>query len=338
MRQVLAVALGAACILGSAMAMAQQKPLELRYTSGAPPKTPWETQINRFVADMDKASKGTVKIVPYINAQLGNEQDTMQQLARGRIDIGGFSMTAAALLSPELSLLNLPFYWDTQAQLDCALDNHLFDISAGLLEKRGAILTGWNEIGSVDVVGKKPLMSPADVKGMKVRMAPTKIAKVFWTALGANPTPLGITEINSGLQTGLVDAADLPITFYFPAGVGKLAPHIMMTQHVLAAGVNVVSKSVWNKLDPQVQGLISQVSMASPPTMLRQEVRGMENFLRKKHVEMGGTIHELSKDQRDAWRRAIEPSWPEMVKAVGGEGPKLWKAIQDAKKACSKAA
>src|SRR5262245_13324292 len=103
-----------------------KKPIEFRYTSGAPPKTPWEMQINRFVADLDKESNGTMKLVPFINAQLGNEQDTMQQVARGRIDSGGFSLTAAALLAPELAVLNFPFLFASSAEQDCVLDNHLF--------------------------------------------------------------------------------------------------------------------------------------------------------------------------------------------------------------------
>lgn len=337
MRQLLAAAAGAALALGIAGAAAQQKPIELRYTSGAPPKTPWEKQINRFVEDIDRESKGQLKIVPYINAQLGNEQDTIQQVARGRIDVGGFSITAAALLVPELGLMNVPFLWKSQAEFDCVQDNHLFDFSAELLEKRGAILIGWTEVGTVDVVGKKPLLKPEDVKGMKVRVAPTKIAAEFWKALGANGTPLGITEINSSLQTGLVEAADLPITFYFPAGVGKLAPHVTMTQHVLAGGVSIVSKQTWKKLDPQYQGVISKVALSSPPELLRKEVRGMEAFLRQAHVKAGGTVHQISEAERDAWRRVVEPHWPEMVKAVGGQGQKFWKLIQDGKKACAKA-
>jgi TRAP-type C4-dicarboxylate transport system substrate-binding protein len=335
MRQFLAAAAGAALALGIAGAAAQQKPIELRYTSGAPPKTPWEKQINRFVEDIDRESKGQLKIVPYINAQLGNEQDTIQQVARGRIDVGGFSITAAALLVPELSLMSVPFVWKDQAEFDCVQDKHLFDFSAQLLERRGAILLGWTEVGTVDIVGKKPLLKPDDVKGMKVRIQPSKTSAVFWKALGANGTPLGITEINSGLQTGLVEAADLPITFYFPAGVGKLAPHVTMTQHILSGGVSIISKQVWSKLDPQHQGVISKVALSSPAELLRKEVRGMEAFLRQQHEKAGGTIHKISDAERDAWKRTVEPHWPEMVKAVGGQGEKFWKLIQDGKKACT---
>ena len=68
-----------------------------------PPKTPWVMQLERFAKDVDEESKGALKIEQFIAAQLGNEQDTAQQIARGRIDMGGFSNGAVALLTPEIS-------------------------------------------------------------------------------------------------------------------------------------------------------------------------------------------------------------------------------------------
>ena len=98
-------ALAAACLcaLGAAAlpAAAQPKPLTLRYTTGAPAKTPWVMQLERFAKDVEEESKGSIKIDQFIAAQLGNEQDTAQQVARGRIDMGGFSSGAVALLVPD---------------------------------------------------------------------------------------------------------------------------------------------------------------------------------------------------------------------------------------------
>ncbi|MBL8674618.1 MAG: TRAP transporter substrate-binding protein DctP [Rhodospirillales bacterium] len=113
-----ALAVVAAAATGGASA--QQKAAEFRYTTGAPPNTPWVMQLDRFAKDLDEESKSAMKIVPFINAQLGNEQDTMQQVARGRIDMGGFSVAAAALLVPELSLTGLPFYFTSAKQQDAS--------------------------------------------------------------------------------------------------------------------------------------------------------------------------------------------------------------------------
>ena len=69
-------------------ALAQSAPVELRYATSAPPKTVWEMQVQRFQKQVEDASKGTLKINAFLNSQLGSEQDTIAQVARGRIDSG----------------------------------------------------------------------------------------------------------------------------------------------------------------------------------------------------------------------------------------------------------
>src|SRR5262245_44560235 len=97
-------------------ALAQTSPtVTFRYTTGAPAKTPWVMQLDRFVKDVDEESKGAIKVDPFIAAQLGNEQDTIQQIARGRIDMGGFSTGAVALVLPELAVLSMPFLLDRKS-------------------------------------------------------------------------------------------------------------------------------------------------------------------------------------------------------------------------------
>ena len=92
-------------------------------------------------------SGGKLKIASFIAAQLGNEQDTVQQVARGRIDMGGFSNGAVALLVPELALLGLPFYFKNVAEQDCAVDKMTKTVS-DLLAKKGVKFLGWTEVGT----------------------------------------------------------------------------------------------------------------------------------------------------------------------------------------------
>jgi hypothetical protein len=76
-------------------------------------------------------------------------------------------------------------------------------------------------------------------------------------------------------------------------------------------------------------------STMTPAAQLRAEVRGFEAKIREMHKAAGGTIVELSPEQRAVWRKGIETAWPKMVEAVGGEANAYWKAIQDGIKACS---
>ncbi|MGE0425045.1 MAG: TRAP transporter substrate-binding protein [Reyranellaceae bacterium] len=324
----------AASVVVSGAALAQPKPVELRYTTGAPPKTPWVMQLDRFIKDVDEESKSAIKVIPFINAQLGNEQDTMQQTARGRIDMGGFSVAASAALVPELSMTSLPFYFDSTKQQDCVYDNHLTDYAKKALAQRGVTFLGWTHVGSGNIVGKKAFKSPADVKGLKARSAPTKTGAAFWVALGANPNPLGITEWSSAHQTGLVDVSDAPVTYYVPSGLGKIAPVYTRTNHADAGGVVVMAKSVYDKLTADQRGALERAMAKHPAAQLRAEIRGFEEKILELHVKNGGTVVTLTPAERAEWQKVLSKAWPQIVKSVGGNAETFFKLMEAGKKAC----
>ena len=332
-RSLLGVAGTAIGLAWATGALAQ--PVELRYATSAPPKTVWEMQILRFQKQVEEASKGTLKINAFLNSQLGSEQDTVAQVARGRIDMGGYSITAGSLLVPEISLLNIPFLFRNQKEQDCVYDKHLTKQTQDLFLKKGVVMISWSEVGVADIIGKKAFVSPDDLKGLKARSAPNKVAGYMWSQFGANPNPLPVTEWNSAFQTGLIDVADSAPTFYFFSGLAKLAPVVTLTQHQDQGGVVIINKEAYDKLsDVHKKALLASETM-TPASQLRAEVRGFEGKIREMHKAAGGTIVELTPEQRTAWRKGIEAAWPKMVAAVGGEANAYWKTIQDGIRACS---
>jgi TRAP-type C4-dicarboxylate transport system substrate-binding protein len=204
-----------------------------------------------------------------------------------------------------------------------------------LFLKKGVVFISWSEVGVADIIGKKPFVSPDDLKGLKARSAPNKVAAFMWSQFGANPNPLPVTEWNSAFQTGLIDVADSAPTFYFFSGLSKLAPVVTMTQHQDQGGVVLVNKESFDKLSEDQKKALMASSSMTPAAQLRAEVRGFEGKIREMHKAAGGTIVEITSEQRAVWRKGIAAAWPKMVAAVGGEANAYWKAIQDGIKACS---
>ena len=331
------IAIAALSLACTGVAVGQDKVTELRYTTGAPEKTPWVTpQLRRFEQAVAEESGGKIKIASFINAQLGNEQDTVQQVARGRIDMGGFSNGAVALLVPELALLGLPFYFKNVAEQDCAVDKMTKTVS-DLLAKKGIKFLGWTEVGTADIIGKKPFLVPTDVKGLKAASASNKVSAMTWTTLGANPTPIGITEIASAFQTGLTDVNGTVVTFYLPSGLAKVAPVLSRVELSDAPGIILMNKAVFDKLPAAEKTALEKATSARPADQLRKEIRGFEETLRQMHVKAGGTIATPTPEQRELWRKALQPAWPKMVQEVGGDAT-FYKEMEAARAACDKKA
>lgn len=329
---------GTACALvGATAVLAQDKtPIELRYTTGAPAKTPWVMQLDRFAKDVEEESKGGLKIESFIAAQLGNEQDTAQQIARGRIDMGGFSNGAVALLTPEISLLGLPFYFKDNAEQDCTLDNHMSKPVSDALAKKGVKFLGWTEVGTGDIIGKRPFVSPKDVAGLKAASASNKVSAAMWTALGANPNQIGITEIASAFQTGLVEVQASVITFYLPSGLSKVAPVLTRVELSDAPGIIMMNKARYDRLPKDMREALDRAVARRPADQLRKEIRGFEETLRQMHIKGGGTVVNVTPAQRDEWRKVLQPAWPSMVKELGADGDRFFKQMEAGRKACEK--
>lgn len=320
--------------LAANLAFAQSAPMELKFSSGAPPTSPWANQVNRNAAEVAAETKGAVKLVPFFNSQLGGENDVIAQVARGRIDMGSFTAASAALQVPEISLVNLPFFFESQVQRDCVLDKHAAAPTKEALAKKGLHLVAWGEVGSIHLPGKKPFVTPADVKGIKVGVVTNKMTTEFWEAMGANPVPTNIAEAGSSMQTGLIDTYPTPYAFYMPSGLNKIAP--FMTKFPLweSAGVTLINKGIYDKMSDETRASFDRAFDKNPPAKLRAEIRGVDAALTKAHVAAGGTVVDTTPEQRAMWSKDLAPVWQAIAKDIGPAGEKYYAMMVAGKQAC----
>lgn len=306
---------------------------EMKYASAAPAKTPWVTHSELMRDTVSANSNGEIQISLFNGGQLGDEVTVIKQVARGRIAIGGFSMTAAATLVPEMALMGVPYMWDSYQQLDCAMDQHLSAVFEPLFDAKGLKLLQWNELGWTNTLSKKPMLSPSDFEGYKLRAAPAKYSSSYLDGIGANGVVLPFAELPAALQTGMVDGATLGAVTFVAAGFGKLAPHYTLSRHSHQSGVILMSNKVWNKLSAEEQGQFTDG--LAPTSVLRAQVRGMGAFLLNKYKEAGGPVYEQTPEQRAQWKAAVVPGRDALVASIGGQADKIWPQIEAAKAACS---
>jgi TRAP-type transport system periplasmic protein len=334
-KSVLAAALLAATALSPLPISAQTNPIELRYASGSPPQgTPWARQGLQMASDVDKGTKGTYKVQVFFNSQLGSEADVIQQIARGRVDLGGFTIGSAALIVPEISLLAMPFYFDGPAQLDCIIDNHLNPVVTEMFGKKGLQLLGWGEIGEVNLYGKKAYVKPSDLQGVKAAVIPSKSQVLFYQQLGANAVPLPIPEWISSMQTGLTETVLTVISFSLPSGLTKVIPTITKMNSYNAPALTFMNKASFDKLSPEYKAVFMYPKGRSDEH--RAEVRSFENVLHNLHEKSGGTIVRINDEQRKEWRKALEPYYPKVVAELGEGGKAFFDKMETARKACTK--
>jgi len=318
------LSIAAAATLFASVAAAQE---DWRVTSAAQPGLLRDHHV-RIAEAIAKGSGGALKTEFQFNA---SEQEALQQVVRGRLQVGVLSMIALASVVPETAVFVTPYLWASPAEGDWVIDNRAIAPLAKLADDKGLVLIGLAETGWTDVVGKTPFSKPADVKGRKIRVSPAPASQFFWSSLGANGVQLPLGELFPGLERGLVEGADLPFVYYITTPAAKSAPNYTLTRHTHIFNGVVANKAAWQKLTPAQQDGIRK-AMPTYAT-LRKEVRDAEEPLMKKFESEGGKVVRLSDAERKAWYDMVAPGQAAFVEKIGPGAVALFNELQAGRKA-----
>lgn len=324
------VAIGAVSVANA------QTVTELTFSSAAPVGSPWQKQYERFAADVAAETKGSVKINIFYGSQLGAENDVIAQVARGRVDMGGFTLGSIGLQVPEVLATSLPMYYDSEAQRGCVLDKYAFEPVRAALAKKNLSLLTWMEVGSQQIAAKKPLLTPADVKGLKIGVTINKMTAGLWEAVGAVPVATAVPEAASGLSTGLVDAYPTMAAFYVPSGLNKVAPVWTIVNVQMAPGAMIIGKAALAKMTPEQTAGLLRAAAKTPASQIRAEILTAESGMIAKHKEGGGTVAQANDAQLGEWKTLLAPYWSKVVKELGPAASEIFAKVEEGKKSCGK--
>ena len=322
--------IAAALLATTGVSVAQAK--ELRLATTAPEKSPWGAWLGGVATKVSELTNGDLTLSIFYGGQLGDEQASMNLLTRGRVDIAGLSTSAVGLLEPGVEAIHMPFAWDSDAQFDCAVDNHLLPMINEMLDGKGAVVVGSVEIPPFVMFSREGIEQPGDLKDLNMRAVPTRVSVGYLNAMGAHAVPLGNSDMVSSLQTGAVDGADTSGLFGIALGLHKMAPNITLTKHSRQVGTLLVSETVWADLSESERAALAEAT--SDHASLRAGVRGAENFMIDNAAKEGTKVIALDDATRGAWKEAAAASYDALLAEIGGRAPEVWETMQAAKAAC----
>jgi tripartite ATP-independent transporter DctP family solute receptor len=324
--------LAAPCLLLAAATSSAVAATTLKFGTVAPDNTPWSDELKAIQKRVSGESAGSLEIKLYLGGQLGGELEILQGVRRGRIQGGGFSTGALASAIPELDVLEIPFIFENNDEADFILDHYLFEPFQKLFEQKGLVLVTWAENGWRDIATRtKPVLTPADLKGLKIRSQESKAHLGYWKKIGANPVPLAITEVLSSLQTGLIEGFDNTPLFTLAAELNTGIKHYSVTRHIYQPGAIVFSKTTWDKLSESQRKTLMGPGNAMAPGS-RKAVRALSDQLLSILKDSGVKVVELAPKERLAFKTAVAGYEQEIVPQLGGDSRRIYELVQEGKK------
>lgn len=272
-----------------------------------------------------KSSAGALTVKVFNKGALGSEKETVDQVKLGALAMTRVNLGQLTAMCPKTLVPALPFLFRDTAHMRRAYDGAPGAEILRACEHQGMVGLALYDSGARSIYARKPVRTLADAKGLKIRVQQTELWVAAMTALGANPSPMPIGEVYTGLKTGLIDAAENNIPSYEGFRHFEAAKFYSRTEHAMTPDALFVSKRVWDKLKPEQQAQLREAARAS--VAVQRERWDAQEAKALATVRAAGA--EIVDTDREAFRRAVQPVIARFVSTP--ELQKLVQAIQDIK-------
>jgi TRAP-type transport system periplasmic protein len=211
------------------------KTYEINVAYGNQPGEPLDLQAKKWKELAEKESNGKLKLKLYPSSQLGAESDVVEQAIGGNnvIIFTGYDFLMNYGVA-DVGIMTAPYLADSEDDMLYLTTTDWFKDLEGKLRDKGIDVVSTQTLyGKRHLMTVKPVKSPADLKGMKIRVPDNQMYIKTFKALGAEPTPLPLAELYTGLQQGMVDGAENPLPVLKGAKVEEVAKNLALTQHTI---------------------------------------------------------------------------------------------------------
>jgi tripartite ATP-independent transporter DctP family solute receptor len=213
---------------------------------------------DKFKELIEARSNGAIQVKVHHSASLGNETEILQQIQMGTVQMGIITVGPFDTFDPIVRVINYPFIFKDNAQADEILDGPIGREILISLENVGFKGLAFSENGFRNLSNnKRPVKTPDDVKGLKIRVMQSPLHKAIWQALGANPTPMP-WPIYTELEQGVIDGQENPLWVFEVYKMYEVQKYASMTRHVYSGHIDVASLIWWKKLDAETQSMIQK--------------------------------------------------------------------------------
>ncbi len=258
------------CLSGLSVSVIAQETVNLRAADIHDADYPTVRGVQSMAAQLMEATNGRINLKIYSGGQLGDEEDILEITIFGGIDISRTSLAPLNSIVPETGVFSLPFLFRSTGHMRNVLDGPIGDEMLASLQPHGLVGLAFYDAGARSMYNtQRPIHTPADMAGMKIRVMNSDIFVDMIAALGGNATPMGFGQVYESLALGTIDGAENNWPSFESSRHFEVASHYSVTQHVMVPEVIVMSRYRWEQLSPEDRTLLRKAAEDSVTVMRR---------------------------------------------------------------------
>jgi TRAP-type transport system periplasmic protein len=311
------------------VARAQSAEWTYKYANNLPDTHPMNIRAREMAAAIKQETGGRFDLQVFPNSQLGSDTDTLTQLRSGGVEFFTLSGLILSILVPAASINGMGFAFPDYATVWKAMDGELGAYVRAQIAKANLVAMEkiWDNGFRQTTTSTKPVQSPDDFRGMKLRVPPSPLWTSMFKAFDAAPASINFNEVYSALQTRIVDGQENPLAIISTAKLYEVQKYCSLTNHMWDGFWFLANKRAWERLPEDVRAIVSKHVNAAGVAE-REDVAKLNASLQQELAGKGLTFNKPSSEPfRDKLRQAGfysewkgkygEEAWNLLEKAVG---------------------
>lgn len=319
-------------LAGSALAA---KTIKLHHLNKDDPfDNPTGAMATVFKSLVEAGTNGSVKVQTFPSGQLGKDQDVLQQVKAGVIESGIHSVGGFASIYPLIGVLDIPFAFADISKTYAVFDGPFGQkLAADIEEKTGLHVLGFGDSGGFFQLtnSKKPIHTPADMAGLKIRTMGLDTHKAIISAMGGQPAAISWSEVYTALQTGVADGQMNPIPIIAFAKFQEVQQYLTLSGHLFAPYVWTMNQKFWDSLSDSEKEVVSSAAVSAIVAgrgmgrVIEASDRGLAEL--SKNME----VNTLTPAEKEEFKKVAVPAVKTLiVEKFGPEGEELMEAFIEA--------
>ncbi len=261
--------------------------------------------VEKWAELLEAESNGTMKLQLFPNSALGSKSELIDQMIMGEniitIADGAFYADYGV---PDLGILYGPFFFDNWDEVWKLIDSDWYKAECGKLADKGLTVLASNWMyGERELMTKTKVVTPADIKGQKIRLANSQIYVEGFNALGATAVPMALGDVYTSLQNGTLDGVENPLSTLYGQSFQEVSKNILMTGHILNFTTWCIGTDYLNTLTQEQQELLFRTGEEAGLYNNELQDAAKDDYY-KLLEEAGVTFTELTDEERALWKEA----------------------------------
>ncbi|MBR6012240.1 MAG: TRAP transporter substrate-binding protein DctP [Selenomonadaceae bacterium] len=285
----------------------------------------------RFAKLVKDASGGNVQIEFYPNDELtgGNTNEAVKSLTEGAVDMGAYVSGTMSLLDSRLEVATIPWSFSSYQEARKVIDETGGDYYAKILSEYGLIYLGSTHNAMRQLTSNRnPMRSPQDLQGMKIRVLGGEVYRLFFSTLGADPIPLGWSELNIAIRQNVIEGQENGFFLMRSGNLDKIQKYMTVWNYLYENYLFVINRKTFEQLEPKTRTLL-RVKMREACEWGRDYLEAEEAKIRVQFAKDGLEIIDLTPEELEVFKKKVAPLREQLKKKYGAEACKAFRIDMD---------